>query len=82
MISRITGQDGSYLAESLAAPSHVEISFDPPEHTANTTGLGTLRLLEAVRQSAPECRFFLAVTSEIFGDRLESPQTDRTRSRP
>ena len=66
----------------LAGQSHIKISFDLPEYTANTTGLGTLRLLEAVRQSAPACRFFLAATSEIFGDPLESPQTERTPLAP
>ena len=56
----------------LAGQSHVGISFDMPEYTAEATGLGTLRLLEAVRQVAPECRFFFAATSEIFGEPLES----------
>ena len=52
----------------LAGQSHVKISFDLPEYTADSTGLGTLRLLEAVRSVAPDARLFLAATSEIFGE--------------
>ncbi len=66
----------------LAGQSHVKISFDLPEYTADTTGLGTLRLLEAVRQNAPETRFFLAATSEIFGEPAESPQSETTPAAP
>ena len=66
----------------LAGQSHVGISFDMPEYTAEATGLGTLRLLEAVRQVAPECRFFFAATSEIFGEPLEVPQSERTPMAP
>lgn len=66
----------------LAGQSHVKVSFDLPEYTAETTGLGTLRLLEATRQNAPEARFFLAATSEIFGEPLESPQSETTPVAP
>ena len=66
----------------LAGQSHVKVSFDLPEYTAETTGLGTLRLLEAMRQNVPECRFFLAATSEIFGDATESPQSEKTAVAP
>ncbi len=66
----------------LAGQSHVKVSFDLPEYTANTTGLGTLRLLEAVRQNVPEARFFLAATSEIFGEPAESPQSEKTPVAP
>lgn len=66
----------------LAGQSHVKISFDLPEYTADSTGLGTLRLLEAVRQTAPRCRFFLAATSEIFGEPMETPQSERTPMAP
>ena len=58
------------------------MSFDLPEYTAETTGLGTLRLLEAVRQNVPACRFFLAATSEIFGEPTESPQSETTPVAP
>jgi GDPmannose 4,6-dehydratase len=66
----------------LAGQSHVGISFDMPEYTAEATGLGTLRLLEAVRQVASECRFFFAATSEIFGEPLEVPQSETTPMAP
>jgi GDPmannose 4,6-dehydratase len=66
----------------LAGQSHVKISFDLPEYTADSTGLGTLRLLEALRSVAPEARFFLAATSEIFGEPAEFPQTEKTPMRP
>ena len=66
----------------LAGQSHVKISFDLPEYTADSTGLGTLRLLEAVRSVAPDARLFLAATSEIFGEPVEAPQTERTPVSP
>ena len=51
----------------LAAQSHVRVSFDEPEYTADTTGLGTVRLLEAIRLTAPEAKFYQASSSEMFG---------------
>ena len=66
----------------LAGQSHVKISFDLPEYTADSTGLGTLRLLESMRSVAPDARFFLAATSEIFGEPSESPQTEMTPMNP
>ncbi len=66
----------------LAGQSHVGISFDMPEYTAEATGIGTLRLLEAVRQVAPSCRFFFAATSEIFGEPVEVPQSETTPMAP
>lgn len=52
---------------NLAAQSHVRVSFDEPEYTADTTGLGSIRLLEAVRIAEIECRFYQASSSEMFG---------------
>jgi len=78
-LMRKVGPDVVY---HLAGQSHVGISFDMPEYTAEATGLGTLRLLEAVRQVAPECRFFFAATSEIFGEPLETPQSETTPMAP
>lgn len=52
---------------NLAAQSHVRVSFDEPTHTGNTTGIGTIRLLEAVRLTGIECKFYQASTSEMFG---------------
>ena len=52
---------------NLAAQSHVRVSFDEPEHTGDTTGLGAMRLLEAVRLSGVDCRYYQASSSEMFG---------------
>jgi len=52
---------------NLAAQSHVRVSFDEPEHTGDTTGLGTIRLLEAVRMIGLQTRFYQASSSEMFG---------------
>ena len=52
---------------NLAAQSHVRVSFDEPEHTGDTTGIGAMRLLEAVRMAGIKCRYYQASTSEMFG---------------
>jgi len=52
---------------NLAAQSHVRVSFDEPEHTGDTTGMGTIRLLEAVRMAGIQCRYYQASSSEMFG---------------
>ena len=69
---------------NLAAQSHVQVSFETPEYTANADGLGTLRLLEAVRLLglSQTCRFYQASTSELFGNAEESPQSETTPFRP
>lgn len=63
---------------SLAAQSHVHLSWNQPELTGNVTGLGTLRLLESVRKYAPDTHFYLAGSSEAFGRVQETPQNERT----
>jgi len=65
---------------NLAAQSHVKVSFESPEYTANTDGLGTLRILEAIRILGLEekTRFYQASTSELFGKVREIPQTETT----
>ena len=63
---------------NLGAQSHVKISFDIPEYTANITGLGTLRLLEAMRIYCPKAKFYQASSSEMFGDVKETPQNEKT----
>jgi GDPmannose 4,6-dehydratase len=63
---------------NLGAQSHVGISFDAPEYTAETTGLGTLRLLEAVRTIGLNCKFYQAGSSEMFGMVQENPQSETT----
>lgn len=65
---------------NLAAQSHVQVSFETPEFTANSDALGTLRLLEALRilGRAEEVRFFHASTSELFGNVPQAPQNEAT----
>ncbi|MCL5290541.1 MAG: GDP-mannose 4,6-dehydratase [Bacillota bacterium] len=65
---------------SLAAQSHVKVSFETPEYTANADALGTLRLLEAIRilGLAGKTRFYQASTSELYGKVQETPQTEKT----
>ncbi|WP_251453544.1 GDP-mannose 4,6-dehydratase [Microbacterium sp. Marseille-Q6648] len=62
---------------NLAAQSHVRVSFDEPEHTADTTGTGSIRLLEAVRLSGIETRFYQASSSELYGA-TPPPQSETT----
>jgi GDPmannose 4,6-dehydratase len=66
----------------LGAQSHVRVSFDVPEYTADVTGLGTLRILEAIRKHAPAARVYQAGSSEMFGSVKESPQSETTPFRP
>lgn len=65
---------------NLAAQSHVQVSFETPEYTANADGIGTLRLLEAIRILGMEktCRFYQASTSELYGLVQEVPQRETT----
>ncbi len=63
---------------NLAAMSHVKTSFDMPEYTADIDGVGVIRLLEAMRHSCPEARFYQASTSELYGKVLENPQNETT----
>src|SRR5690348_4963451 len=65
---------------NLAAQSHVQVSFETPEYTANTDALGTLRMLEAMRilHMEHDVRFYQASTSELFGKVVETPQRETT----
>jgi GDPmannose 4,6-dehydratase len=63
---------------NLGAQSHVLVSFEMPEFTADTAGMGNLRLLEAVRHADWPIRFYQAGSSEMFGKVAETPQTERT----
>jgi GDPmannose 4,6-dehydratase len=64
---------------NLAAQSHVAVSFEEPEYTANSDAVGTLRILEALRiLGMTSCRFYQASTSELYGDVRETPQTEKT----
>jgi len=67
---------------NLGSQSHVQVSFEVPEYTGDVTGLGAIRLLEAIRELELPTRFFEASSSEIFGKATESPQTERTRFHP
>ena len=68
---------------NLAAQSHVAVSFEVPEYTAEATGIGTIRLLEAVRQVKPDARFYQASTSELFGGLPDTaPQSETTTFYP
>ena len=68
---------------NLAAQSHVRVSFDMPEYTAQCTGLGCLRLLEALRSAGLEtARFYQASSSELYGKVEETPQTEKTPFHP
>ena len=66
---------------NLGAQSHVAVSFEMPEYTADVNALGTLRVLEAIRFLKLDCRFYQASTSEIFGDSAP-PQNEETPFRP
>jgi len=66
---------------NLAAMSHVRVSFDIPEYTENTTGLGAIRILEAIRHIDPGIKYYQASSSELFGESL-APQDENTTMKP
>src|SRR5215470_12610398 len=66
----------------LAAQSHVRVSFDIPEYTGDVTGLGTVRILEAIRETGLKAKFYQASSSEMFGSALEIPQRETTPFHP
>jgi len=85
--------DGSALANllakvqpeeiyNLAAQSHVRVSFDVPEYTGDITGLGTVRLLEAIRDVGLKPKFYQASSSELYGKVVETPQRETTPFHP
>jgi GDPmannose 4,6-dehydratase len=63
---------------NLGAQSHVRVSFDIPEYTGEVTGLGTVRLLEAIRETGIKPKFYQASSSELYGKVVETPQTELT----
>ena len=63
---------------NLGAQSHVKVSFEIPEYTAEITAVGTTRLLEAIRDSGIKTKYYQASSSEMFGNTLEIPQNERT----
>ena len=75
----LVGPDEVY---NLAAQSHVKVSFEMPDYTADVTGLGVLRLLDAVRELGSKARVYQAGSSEMFGLVQETPQTEKTPFHP
>lgn len=67
---------------NLAAQSHVKVSFDIPEYTADVVAMGTLRLLDAIRATNIPTRFYQASSSEMYGKVVETPQTEATPFHP
>jgi GDPmannose 4,6-dehydratase len=63
---------------NLAAQSHVKVSFEVPEYTAEVDGVGTLRFLDAIKETGIDCRFYQASTSELYGKVQEVPQRETT----
>jgi GDPmannose 4,6-dehydratase len=78
-ILRQTEPDEIY---NLGAQSHVRVSFDVPEYTGEVTGLGTVRLLEAIREVGIRPKFYQASSSELYGKVAEVPQTEQTPFHP
>jgi len=77
-LSRLVGEIQPDEVYNLGAQSHVRVSFDIPEYTADVDALGTLRLLEAIKAQCPTAKFYQASSSELFGKVLEVPQTEKT----
>ena len=63
---------------NLAAQSHVKVSFELPEYTAEVDGIGTLRFLDAIKETGLQTKFYQASTSELYGKVLETPQNENT----
>jgi len=81
-LARLIGRIHPAEVYNLAAQSHVRVSFDSPEYTTDITATGTVRLLEAIRETGLRPRFYQASSSEIFGRAQETPQTERTPFHP
>jgi GDPmannose 4,6-dehydratase len=81
-LQRVLAQVQPHEVYNLGAQSHVRVSFDVPEYTVEVTGVGTLRLLEALRNLGMSPRFYQASSSEQYGTVSETPQTERTPFHP
>lgn len=77
-LTRLIDRVGPEEIYHLGAQSHVRVSFDIPEYTGDVVALGTLRILEAIREAKVPARFYQASSSEMFGKVQEVPQTERT----
>jgi len=67
---------------NLAAQSHVRVSFDTPENTVDGIAMGTLRILEAIRNTLPNCKFYQASSSEMYGDNPNYPYDENSKLMP
>ncbi len=81
-LNRIVKQIKPDEIYNLGAQSHVRVSFDIPEYTAEITALGTTRLLEAIRDSGLKTKFYQASSSEMFGNAADNPQSEKTMLYP
>lgn len=81
-ISRLLEKIAPDEIYNLGAQSHVRVSFDVPEYTADSVGLGTLRLLDAIKQTEIKTKFYQASSSEMYGKVREIPQTETTPFHP
>jgi GDPmannose 4,6-dehydratase len=81
VLTRILGKISPQEVYNLGAMSHVKVSYEVPEYTADITGVGALRLLEAVREAAPDARVYQASSSEMFGS-TPPPQNEATPFHP
>ncbi len=77
-LSRLIGRIGPDEVYNLAAQSHVRVSFDSAEYTTDITATGAVRLLEAIRETGVEARYYQASSSEMYGKVQEIPQTENT----
>jgi GDPmannose 4,6-dehydratase len=77
-LNRLVDKIGPTEIYNLGAQSHVQVSFEVPEYTAEVDGLGTLRFLDAIRESRINTKFYQASTSELYGKVQEIPQTEKT----
>jgi GDPmannose 4,6-dehydratase len=77
-LSRIVGEVKPDEVYNLGAQSHVRVSFDVPEYTADVDAIGTLRLLEAIKAQCPTAKFYQASSSELYGKVREIPQNENT----
>jgi GDPmannose 4,6-dehydratase len=77
-LNRILDKSSPDEIYNLGAQSHVQVSFETPEYTAEADGIGVLRFLDAIKESRTHCRFYQASTSELFGKVQEVPQSETT----
>ncbi|MBB85065.1 MAG: GDP-mannose 4,6-dehydratase [Deltaproteobacteria bacterium] len=81
-LNRILAETRPTEVYNLAAQSHVAVSFEQPEYTADVDGTGVLRLLEGIRINRLDARFYQASTSELYGKVVETPQSETTPFHP